>query len=513
MIMKKIIDYVDKHNMLNAGDYVAAGVSGGADSVCLLFALLEIRKKIPISIHAVHVNHMIRKEAEDDAEYVRSLCEKLDIKFTLKECDVEAAAKKEGISTEEAGRNVRYGAFYGVLCEEGAANGKIAVAHNKNDCCETFLFNLFRGSSLKGLSGIAPVRGEVIRPLMCLERREIEEFLDKNGIKYCIDHTNLEDNYTRNKIRHHILSAAVNDVSPAAVAHISEACIKIGGAYSLISGIAADAYEKCVKKDDAGIHIDGAEYGALHPVIQGYVIMSALERAAESAKDIEAVHVGQIEALFEKQCGRRIYLPYQLCAVRNYSGVLLYRPCAEEDNTPPEHALTAAERESLLNNESVEIRLGGGKTLVLSIKNISNISNISNINNISNIKPEEIYEIINKNIPQKKYTKWFDYDKIENGLVIRTRKEGDYLTIDTPEAIIRKKTLKAYFTDKKIPAAERGRICLVADGSHILWITGERISSFYKVSSRTRRILELELKTLDDEMEDEDGRARKSLIE
>ncbi len=495
MIMKKILDYVDKHNMLNAGDYVAAGVSGGADSVCLLFALLEIRKKIPISIHAVHVNHMIRKEAEDDAEYVRSLCEKFNIKFTLKECDVEAAAKKEGISTEEAGRNIRYSAFYGVLCEEGAANGKIAVAHNKNDCCETFLFNLFRGSSLKGLSGIAPVRGEVIRPLMCLERREIEEFLDKNGIKYCIDHTNLEDNYTRNKIRHHILSAAVKDVSPAAVAHISEACIKISGAYSLISAIAADAYEKCVRKDDAGIHIDGVKYGALHPVIQGYVIMSALERAAESARNIEAVHVGQIEALFKKQCGRRIYLPYQLCAVRDYSGVLLYKPCAKEDNTPPEHELTAAERERLLDNGSVEISLGGGKTLVLSVKNIKN------------------YEIINKNIPQKKYTKWLDYDKIENGIVIRTRKEGDYLTIDTPEAVIRKKTLKAYFTDKKIPAAERGRICLVADGSHILWITGERISSFYKVSSRTRRILELELKTQNDEMEDEDGRARKSLIE
>ena len=476
MIFKKIFDYVDEHNMLNASDYVVAGVSGGADSVCLLFALLEIRKKLPIDIHVVHVNHMIRDGAKDDAEYVRSLCEKFDIKFTLKECDVAAAAKREGISVEEAGRNARYKAFYEVLYDAGAgAPPKVAVAHNKNDCCETFLFNLFRGSSLRGLSGIAPVRGEAIRPLMCLERSEIEEFLDKNGIKYCIDHTNLEDNYTRNRIRHHILDTAVEMISPAAIAHISDACVKISGAYSFISDITADAYKRCVKEDEKGVRIDSKEYDVTHHVIQGYVIMAAIEKAAQSARNIESVHVEQIRALFKKQCGRKVDLPYKLCAVRDYSGVLLQKACGESaDNITIEYALTASDRERLLNNESIEIDLRGGESLVLSIIEADS----------KNIK----------NIPQKKYTKWLDYDRIEKDVVIRTRKEGDYLTIDAPEGAIRRKTLKSYFTDKKIPAAERGKICLVTEGSHVLWITGERISCFYKISGSTKRILELKLK-------------------
>lgn len=501
MIIKKIFDYVKEHNMLNAGDYVVAGVSGGADSVCLLFALLEIRKKLPIDIHVVHVNHMIRDGAKDDAEYVRSLCEKFDIKFTLKECDVAAAAKREGISVEEAGRNARYKAFYEVLYDAGARGlcgaddecgkiaedgknarigknaktGKIAVAHNKNDCCETFLFNLFRGSSLRGLSGIAPARGKVIRPLMCLERSEIEEFLDKNGIKYCIDHTNLEDNYTRNRIRHHILDTAVEMISPAAIAHISDACVKISGAYSFISDITADAYKRCVKEDEKGVRIDSKEYDVTHHVIQGYVIMAAIEKAAQSAKNIESAHVEQIRALFKKQCGRKVDLPYKLCAVRDYSGVLLQKACGESaDNIPIEYALTASDRERLLNNESIEIDLRGGESLVLSIIEADS----------KNIK----------NIPQKKYTKWLDYDRIEKDVVIRTRKEGDYLTIDAPEGAIRRKTLKSYFTDKKIPVAERGKICLVTEGSHVLWITGDRISCFYKISGSTKRILELKLK-------------------
>lgn len=500
MIIKKVFDYVSEHSMLNAGDYVAAGVSGGADSVCLFFALLEIRKKIPIDIHVVHVNHMIRDDAKDDAEYVRSLCEKFDIKFTLKEYDVGNIAKKEGISMEEAGRNARYKAFYDVLSDAGtkasgsaedrrgrigkdskdvkiAKIGKIAVAHNKNDCCETFLFNLFRGSSLRGLSGIAPVRGEVIRPLMCLERSEIEEFLDKNGIKYCIDHTNLEDNYTRNKIRHHILDMAVKEVSPAAVRHINDACVKISGAYSLISDIAADAYKSCATEDEKGIRIDSRKYEAIHPAIQGYVIMAAIEKAAESAKNIESVHIEQIRALFKKQCGRRIDLPYKLCAVRDYSGIFLQKGCEDGANdTLAEYMLTDADRERLLNNESIEIDLRDGESLIFSI--------------------EEADSKIIENIPQKKYTKWLDYDRIEKDIVIRTRKEGDYLTIDAPEGEVRKKTLKSYFTDKKIPAKERGKICLVAEGSHILWITGDRISSFYKIRGGTKRILELKLKTL-----------------
>lgn len=481
MIRKKVLDYVQRCHMLEDGDYVVAGVSGGADSVCLLFLLCELRKEIPITLHVVHINHMIREDAGADAAYVAELCEKFNIPFTLAECDVEALAKQQRISTEEAGRNARYEMFYRTLAlHRGSRSGKIAIAHNKNDCCETFLFHLFRGSSLKGLSGIRPVRNEIIRPLLCLERYEIEEFLDKNGIKYCIDSTNLEDNYTRNKIRHHILEPAEHEINSAAVSHIYGACTKIEEAYSLIDDMTVSAYAVCVspvRKGNAfGLRIAGEYFTGLHPTLQGYVVMRVLENVAEGRKDLAAVHIEQVKRLFGGQCGRKIDLPGRICAQRDYTGVFVFRACEAKtvQNQMPEYTVSSADRERLLRGERVEVCLNNEEILVLGVKKMD---------------AGEIW----KNIPQKKYTKWLDYDKIKNSIVIRTRKEGDYLTIDMPDGKIRKKTLKSYFIDNKVPKEERGALFLVTEGSHVLWIAGGRISSFYKAESSTERILELSL--------------------
>ena len=156
-MIKKVINYIKKENMFEPDDLVVAGVSGGADSVCLLFMLLEIQRIIPIDIRVVHINHMIRSDAMQDAQYVEQLCKQNNLPFKLVEADVEEIAQKEHISTEEAGRNVRYNAFYEVLRENTdlSKKGKIAIAHNKNDCCETFLFNLL---SIKKFSKLSAVR-------------------------------------------------------------------------------------------------------------------------------------------------------------------------------------------------------------------------------------------------------------------------------------------------------------------------------------------------------------------
>lgn len=480
MIEKKVLDYVQRHHMLENGDFVVAGVSGGADSVCLLLLLCELRREVPITLHVVHINHGIREDAGADAAYVRELCEKFNIPFSLVECDVESLARQRHVSTEEAGRDVRYEAFYRTLeSYKGNRTGKIAIAHNKNDCCETFLFHLFRGSSLKGLCAIPPVRNEIIRPLLCLERREIEEFLDKNGIKYCIDSTNLEDNYTRNKIRRHILGTAQEEINPAAVSHIYRACTEIGEAYSLVEELAETAYSACVssvKKGNAcGLHIEKASFETLHATVQGAVVMKVLEAVAESRKNLERVHLEQVRRLFSGQSGRQIDLPYQLCVERDYTGVFVYRANEKTVSTQvPEYLLSSEEHERLLRGECVRVHLNADEILVFSIKSAHTLA-------------------LWKNIPQNKYTKWLDYDKIKNSIVIRTRKEGDYLTIDTPEGAVRKKTLKSYLIDNKVPKEQRGALFLVTEQSHVLWIVGGRISSFYKVSDNTERVLELRL--------------------
>ncbi|MDE7274606.1 MAG: tRNA lysidine(34) synthetase TilS [Lachnospiraceae bacterium] len=468
-MVSKVAQYIREHHMIEEGDCIVAGVSGGADSVCLLLMLLEISRVLPLEIRVVHVNHMIRADAAADADYVRRLCQEYKLPFTLVEENVEAMAHRLHLSTEEAGRAVRYDAFEREL---GTRKGKIAVAHNKNDSCETFLFHLFRGTSLKGLSGIQPVRDKIIRPLLCLTRSEIEAFLQERKQTYCIDSTNLEDNYSRNMIRHHILDTAVREISPAAVRHISDACDRVNEAYTLVADITKQGFEACVKVTPHLIHIDREKFLKLHRTIQSYVVMEVLAQAAGSRKDLETVHIRQVQGLMDSQCGKVIQLPYQLRARRDYTGLSIYM---ETERMTQEIVLS----EIVLSEEEKEV-LATGRELVILVGETQKMKAKLYFGGENDIDFE--------NIPQKKYTKWFDYDKISGNIVIRTRRPGDYLTVN---AMNQRKTLKAYFIDHKIPQEERDQICLVADGSHVIWIVGERISNYYKVSERTRTVLSL----------------------
>ncbi len=468
-MVDRVLRYIREHHMIEEGDCVVAGVSGGADSVCLLLMLLEIRKVIPMEVRVVHVNHRIRTDAAKDAEYVRSLCLANQVPFTLVEEDVEAAARRLHLTTEEAGRNIRYAALEKEL---GIKKGRIAVAHNKNDSCETFLFHLFRGTSLKGLGGIQPVRDRVIRPLLCLSRDEIELFLQERKVSYCIDSTNLEDNYSRNRIRHHILDTAVREISPASVSHISDACERVNEAYSLIEDLTRQGFDTCVTVTQGAYHIDRGKFLLLHTTIQGYVVMEALARAAGSRRDLGAVHISRIRELMDRQCGRSIQLPHQLRARRDYTGVCI---CREPDRLArgvvlPEIVLSQEETEALTEGRELVILVGEHQAIRAKLIFVGNNG------------------IDFKNIPQKKYTKWFDYDKIRGSLVIRTRRAGDYLTVNEAN---QRKTLKSYFIDHKIPQEMRDQVRLVTDESHVIWIVGERISSYYKVSEATKTILSL----------------------
>lgn len=479
-MINQVWKYIQQMNMLEKDDYVVAGVSGGADSVCLLLVLLEIQKKLPFTLHVVHINHGIRQEAGEDADYVELLCRKYDIAFTLVEAKVEEIAQKQKISTEEAGRQVRYQSFYRVLKENaGKQKGKIAIAHNKNDSCETFLFNLFRGSGLKGLSGIQPIRDKIIRPLLCLERMQIEEYLKKNQIYYCVDKTNLEDDYTRNRIRHHILPFACKEISEGAVMHIQDAADKISQAWDFISDMTDVAYADCVKRDKNGYHISKEALYGIHKTLRGYVLYEVLAQAANSRKDLETVHIEQLLLLMENQTGRELYMPYGLKAYREYDGICIARADVQMVNTDFKEFLSCIDleqKERLENGETLEITLPDGAILAFSI--------FDNFYKQDCISDEEF----EKNIPVKPYTKWFDYDKIKDNIVIRTRQSGDFLTINS---VNQRKSLKEFFINKKIPGNERDCIWLVTEKSHVIWVVGNRISSYYKVSRTTEKILQI----------------------
>lgn len=211
-MLDKILSFAEKYNMFPQRATVVCGLSGGADSVSLVLALSELSKRLNITVEALHVNHCLRGDESDrDEEFCRRFCAQLGIPFTAVSCDVRSYAEQNSLSDEEAARKLRYDIF-----TRHSAEKLIATAHNANDNLETVILNLARGTALKGLSGIPPVRGNIVRPLLTVSRNEIEKYLCVKNTGYVTDSTNLSDNYTRNKIRHSIIPV-LNEINCSVV--------------------------------------------------------------------------------------------------------------------------------------------------------------------------------------------------------------------------------------------------------------------------------------------------------
>lgn len=443
---QRVKAYVAEHHMLEKEDKVIVGVSGGADSVCLLFMLKELEKEMGFSILAVHVNHGLRGEAADrDENYVRTLCEKEEIKLLIFHEDVKKRAKEAGLTEEEAGREARREIFRKVIKEyEGT---KIALAHHCNDNVETVLWNLCRGTGLTGLGGIRPVNEMWIHPLLCLKRSEIESYLQKRGISYCTDETNFENTYTRNRLRNHTIPYLEKYINGQAVNHIAETAEQMRLLGEFVKAETEKYQKMCTRKIDGKVTIYKDAFLTVPDVLKSYVIYEIICGVAGRKKDIEAIHVRNAQELLERQVGRKSILPYGIVAYRCYEGVII-------------------------SGEEME-RWERGKT--------------------ENKEEEFQLRIFEKSpdmttFPRKPYTKWFDYDIIKNTVKMRHREPGDYITIDKNGGT---QKLKQYFINEKIPQRERENIWLVADGRHIMWIVGYRQNQMYQVTDKTRNILEV----------------------
>ena len=444
---QRVKAYIKKYHMLEKQDRIVTGVSGGPDSICLLFMLKELREEMDLEVLAIHVNHGIRGESADaDEKYVESVCRRWNIEYRSVHADVPAYAKIHGQTVEEAGRSVRRSAFE-EACREW--NGtRIALAHHRDDNAETLIWNLCRGCGLRGLGGIAPVEGRYIRPLLCAGKKEIESYLKKRGISYCTDETNLEDHYMRNRIRNHVVPYLEREVNSQTVPHMSETMEQMRELCRYVEAEAVRYARECVEyQGEAGERamIKEEEYARIPGVFRPYVLREVICRIAGHRKDIEGIHGRLLAEMFDKQSGKKLDLPYQVRAARCYCGVEVWkiREDAEEEEREPQLRMTVFERPSGV------IRF-----------------------------------------PDTPYTKWFDYDIIKNTVKIRHREPGDYIVIDR---LGNRQKLKQYFINSKIPQNERDRVWLIADGREILWIVGRRQSQAYQVSDRTRRILEIEI--------------------
>lgn len=220
----KVLNTIKKYNLIQENDKIVIGVSGGPDSMCLLHILNGLKEKLNFEIVVAHINHMIRKEAEEETQYVKNFCDKLGIKCYIKRIDVIDKSNKEKIGTEEAGRKARYDFFEEVLNIVNA--NKIATAHNENDNAETVLMNIFRGAGTSGLKGIEPIRdNKYIRPIIECERSEIEEYCRVNKLQPKIDKTNFENVYTRNKIRNVLIPEIKKQFNPNIIESLNKLSI------------------------------------------------------------------------------------------------------------------------------------------------------------------------------------------------------------------------------------------------------------------------------------------------
>lgn len=471
--------------MLTCGDRVIAGVSGGADSVCLFLMLLELREKIGFDLIAVHVHHGLRGEAADkDQQFVEALCEQHRIPLEIFRVNLESIAKKRKQSLEEAGRMVRREAFDSV-CKKYGGN-KIALAHHQNDNAETLLWNLSRGTGLDGLGGIRPVNGKFIRPLLCMNRKEIEEYLAKRKQSYCIDETNAGTDYTRNKLRHLVLPILEEQVNSAAVRHMNETMEQIWELQEYMQEQVEAAYQECVQEHfekACWIQIQQKSFETFPELIKKMVIRKGMEQVGGKKRDLSHKHVDVMMELMNKQVGRTLDLPYEMHAKRNYEGIRL-----EKQRT---YSLGEEKKAEIMQECMAELNIPG--ETILADRNLKLRCKILE-------KPKNLSI---KDIPQKIYTKWFDYGIIKSSLYIRTRQAGDTIVIDEKG---HQKKLKNWFVDEKIPKEVRDSQLLLAENNEILWVLGHRMSQAYQVKQLTKWILQIEVETYKSDGGKENGR-------
>lgn len=435
-LVKRVEETILRKGLLDRGDTVIVGLSGGADSVCLLKVLAELRESLDLTLAAFHVHHGLRESADGDLAYCEALCGELNVPIRVYRVDAQASAREWKCSVEEAGRILRKQSAEACLAEWPGA--KIALAHHLEDRAETFLLNAARGSALTGLRSILPASEGIVRPLIEVSRAEIEAYLAETKTPYRTDETNASDAYTRNRIRHDILPLLKEEVNDRAAEHLCAAAEEIAAAERYLAAVTQETLREVT---DAEGCIDGNLLLQKDSYLQGRVLYEALAAACGRKKDLTAEHVDALRDILTKGGSHRLALPCGVTAVCAY-GKLSF-------------AETAA---PTIEKNDYEARVFA--------------------------RPEPCV------VPRGEYTKWFDYDKITSVFSLRTRQQGDVITL----APGRRKSLARFMIDEKIPADVRDAMVLPASGNEILWIPGHRISAAYPVDENTKMILELTYK-------------------
>jgi tRNA(Ile)-lysidine synthase len=448
-MIEKIKKNIKENCKINEKDRILLGLSGGPDSVFLFHALRILKDELGFEFFCAHINHMYRgKDADDDEEFVKKLCSEHKVECYVLRKDASKYSKEKGITEEEGGREIRYDFFDKLINEKGG--GYIATAHNYNDQVETLVQRIIRGTGTDGLAGMDFRMQKIIRPILNIKREEIEKFIKLNNYQYCIDKTNLEPIYGRNKIRLDLIpyiEKKYNLKFSDSIFRLSQIA-KLDG--EIIRKTVDVEYKKILIGNGNKIVLDLNGFNDLDLGLKYRVLRKGIEEFKGDKTNIEFAHLEKfIDICSRKETGKSTDLPNNIKVEISYEKILIKNKDEIKDF---EYNISIGERLHIKET---------GQVLKCYKENEKKFTNSAN-------------------------TVWIDYDKITGKLKVRNRRMGDKFR---PLGMNGEKKLKDFFIDEKIPRELRNIIPIISDENEIIWIAGYRLSENYKIDSRTKNIL------------------------
>ena len=306
---EKVLKTIKKYELIKSGDNIVLGISGGPDSICMLYILNSLKKDLNFNIYVAHINHMLRENAKLDEEYVKNTCKKLNIPVYIKHIQIKEIAEKEKRGIEETGRKVRYEFFEEILRKTNS--NKIATAHNLNDSIETIILNIIRGTGISGLAGIEPIReNKFIRPLIECERKEIEEYCKLNKLEPRIDESNYENKHNRNKIRNICIPYLQKELNSNVIKNISRLSEIANEEQKYIEKNVEKSFNKiCIENTEKKIILDLKMFVKEELVIKRRLILYTINKLIGTTINIEKINIDDIIKLCERNIGNKFLVP------------------------------------------------------------------------------------------------------------------------------------------------------------------------------------------------------------
>ena len=449
--------FISKQNMIEDSETVLVAVSGGADSLALLYALYELRKHINCHLHVVHLNHSLRDNSSEDTDFVHKHATRLDLPFTGHTVDVSQLAEEWKLSIETAGRKARY-EFFDSVCADVDAT-KVALGHQQDDITETVLMNLIRGGGTDALKGIPPIRSDkYIRPLTIFTRQEIQAYLKSINLIPQEDPTNTDSRHLRNRIRHELLPLLERDYNPNIRIGLNRTTVIISSESDYLDELTREAFKHCLLDESkpSSITLSRRTFLHYHIAIQRRIIRQTVLEVNGSMQHFSFEHYNSIfDIILGDKPNTKITLPNGIQVRRVYQNLFF-------------------ERETI-QHENYEYTL-----------NVPGRTTVAQLNTRIITKIYEFPDNESPTIPHGIFEAMLDFSKIKLPIQIRNRREGDRIQ---PHGMQGTKKIKDYFMDLKVPQCERDRIPLIVCSDEILWVIGFTTNDKYKVRPETRKCL------------------------